>query len=389
MNWKKIGIGAGGVATAAFFLSLMSRWDHLQLGIFILTLLVALGDAYCLKFAPRPTLPVDHHLGADIPTWKKWQTVRLCTSIALGFLAIFILQVGHMLGWDNTKEKWLILVALLAFVAARLFPYFRRTVGAFENAHSQGLEDGKIRVYERGFHFVDPLRETFKDADIVSTEQTKLDIDAKTFDTADARVVFSGHVPYKVDPSISHKRIGVEEEHINRMITDSAISSIREVVGTKATTALIKESTAVMTEVNLRFTMNSGKSRVEDEYGLEVGPIQGSFERTAEVFKLALAEQEAGILERITRKMKKLVGDGKSAGELAAATLPNVRFKYDLQEKRETGHSVKEERKSGHAIQEDRKSGSTATESTSNINLDAEKTAKAITDGIAKILGKS
>ena len=131
MNPERIGIGAGVVAAAALFLYCMWRLGHLQLGIFILTVVVALVDAYCLKFAPSPTPPTDHHLGADIPDWKKWQTVRLCTSIAVGFLAIFILQVGHMLGWDNTMEKWLILVALLAFVATRLFPYFRRTVGAF------------------------------------------------------------------------------------------------------------------------------------------------------------------------------------------------------------------------------------------------------------------
>ena len=364
MNWKKIGTIAGGAATVALLTYFM--WERLQLWIFILTALVALGDAYCLKFIPTPTPSTDPHApGDEIPRGKKWQTVRLCASIAVGFLAIFILQVGQMLGWDNTKEKWLILVALLAFVAARIFPYFRRTVGAFENAHSQGLEDGKVRVYRPGFYFVDPLRETFKDEDLVSTEQTKLDIEAKTFDTADARVIFSGHIPYQVDPAKSHKRIGVEEAHINKMIMDSAFSSIREVVGTLKTTALIKSSTEAMEDINKRFTRNKRQSHVEEEYGLEVGPIQGSFERTQEVYQLAVAEQQAGILTRKTNEMKKLGMSAEVAGKLVGSSLPNVRVEWKATETIASGKSEKK------------------------VELvDAKEIARAITDGVAKILGK-
>lgn len=366
MNWKKIGIGAGGVAVAALFLSLMLRWDHLQLGVFILTVLVALGDAYCLRFIPTTAPSLDPHApGDEIPLGKKWQTVRLCASIAVGFLAIFILQVGHMLDWDNTKEKWLILVALLAFVAARIYPYFRRTVGAFENAHSQGLEDGKVRVYEPGFHFADPLRETFKDEDIVSTEQTKLDIDAKVFDTLDGRVVFSGHIPFQVDPANSHKRIGVEEAHINKMIMDSAFSSIREVVGTLKTTAVIKGSTEAMKEVNKRFTRNNKRSHVEEEYGQKVWPIQGSFERAQEVYQLAIADQQASILTKKTKEMKKLGMSAEAAGKLVGSSLPGVRVEWKATETIASGKSEKK------------------------VELvDAGKIAKAITDGIARILGK-
>lgn len=295
---------------------------------------------------PTPgTTPSQHEPADPAPAGWRW-FLFLATELLL-FMVSFLL-VQYVLSKVTTEGLYVWIIASIGWVILSVlaFKLFFRTVGVYQIAHTQSLIRGSLRRYGAGTNLLLPW-ETLTEDRIVDTEVKVVEFPATRVTAGDGSPFdATGQIRYHVDPTLSHRFIGVRRTDLEKSLVAIAMQITREETARHAIAEeLIKHlpdtvdatgnvtTRGIISTIEYRFMNGANVTRIEGNHGIEIDGVPISLVPAKETEEHFLKRFED---LRLAESAKALQGLEEQA-RLALLNNPDANFSHTVSEEKQTG----------------------------------------------------
>lgn len=300
---------------------------------------------------------------------------RMGSMLVLNFIvgATIILALWGLAAaaplWVNTGDLWFTGIALMIVSIILTYVKFNPTAGAFEQIHTFGTVDGKLRRLRSGRNQIDATQEAIRPEFIVSLQETEVTV--KTEVELPEGGVLEGEfmLIYKVSPKRANRNLQINPHELQTMVearaTEATIIGLSSIGDDEEALRSIADTMVVLNR-----QLRAGVSEMEEELGIDVADfIVRKLRRDKSLTEMRKERREASLLGSAVEELRTKGVSADRAAEIAATITTGSKWT----------HTVTEEMKSGEATEH----------KTNAISVDANlvEVARHLGPGFARILG--